>query len=346
MDDAMIDLMAGDGMLRQRLEAYAESRLSPDLAATTRMRARILAVAHRQAGLVRADAALAVVAPTSAVDAPAATAAPTWPTSVASRPTAATRRTGSVLLAACLGLTIAVGSTMAAQPGGALYGARVWAETLSLPLAPRERVVAELVRLQARLSEAQAAGAAGHGEAATAALLAYESILAAATDDALTSGDPVALAALEAGLDHNLGVLQGLLMQVPPAARPGLERALDRAVERNQSSVDDIKGRGNGGGGGGNGNDRGDNGASATQPPEPTATPKPTKTPRPAATPEPESTPQPESTPRPTRTPRETDAATPGPTAAPTPRPERTPRGPNGEGAPNSTPKGGPAAGD
>jgi uncharacterized membrane protein YgcG len=343
MDDAMIDLVAGEGMLRQRLEAYAESRLSPDLAATTRMRARILAVAHRQAALVRADAALAVVEPTSAVDAPAAAAAPTWPPSVASRRTAATRRTGSVLLAACLGLTIAVGSTMAAQPGGALYGARVWAETLSLPLAPRERVVAELVRLQARLSEAQAAGAAGHGEAATAALLAYEGILAAATDDALTSGDPVALAALEAGLDHNLGVLQGLLMQVPPAARPGLERALERAVERSQSSVDDIKGRGNGGGGG---TDSGGNGPSATEPPEPTATPKPTKTPRPAATPQPESTPEPESTPRPTRTPRATDAATPAPTAAPTPRPERTPRGPDGEGAPNSTPKGGPAAGD
>jgi uncharacterized membrane protein YgcG len=343
MDDAMIDLVAGEGMLRQRLEAYAESRLSPDLAATTRMRARILAVAHRQAALVRADAALAVVEPTSAVDAPAAAAAPTWPPSVASRRTAATRRTGSVLLAACLGLTIAVGSTMAAQPGGALYGARVWAETLSLPLAPRERVVAELVRLQARLSEAQAAGAAGHGEAATAALLAYEGILAAATDDALTSGDPVALAALEAGLDHNLGVLQGLLMQVPPAARPGLERALERAVERSQSSVDDITGRGNGGGGG---TDSGGNGPSATEPPEPTATPKPTKTPRPAATPQPESTPEPESTPRPTRTPRATDAATPAPTAAPTPRPERTPRGPDGEGAPNSTPKGGPAAGD
>jgi uncharacterized membrane protein YgcG len=343
MDDAMIDLVAGEGMLRQRLEAYAESRLSPDLAATTRMRARILAVAHRQAALVRADAALAVVEPTSAVDAPAAAAAPTWPPSVASRRTAATRRTGSVLLAACLGLTIAVGSTMAAQPGGALYGARVWAETLSLPLAPRERVVAELVRLQARLSEAQAAGAAGHGEAATAALLAYEGILAAATDDALTSGDPVALAALEAGLDHNLGVLQGLLMQVPPAARPGLERALERAVERSQSSVDDIKGRGNGGGGG---TDSGGNGPSATEPPEPTATPKPTKTPRPAATPQPESTPEPEATPRPTRTPRATDAATPAPTAAPTPRPERTPRGPDGEGAPNSTPKGGPAAGD
>jgi uncharacterized membrane protein YgcG len=346
MDDAMIDLVAGEGMLRQRLEAYAESRLSPDLAATTRMRARILAVAHRQAALVRADAALAVVEPTSAVDAPAAAAAPTWPPSVASRRTAATRRTGSVLLAACLGLTIAVGSTMAAQPGGALYGARVWAETLSLPLAPRERVVAELVRLQARLSEAQAAGAAGHGEAATAALLAYEGILAAATDDALTSGDPVALAALEAGLDHNLGVLQGLLMQVPPAARPGLERALERAVERSQSSVDDIKGRGNGGGGGGGGTDSGGNGPSATEPPEPTATPKPTKTPRPAATPQPESTPEPEATPRPTRTPRATDAATPAPTAAPTPRPERTPRGPDGEGAPNSTPKGGPAAGD
>ena len=49
MDDAMMDLMAEHGLLRRRLEAYAETRLSPDLAASSRMRARVLAVAHRQA---------------------------------------------------------------------------------------------------------------------------------------------------------------------------------------------------------------------------------------------------------------------------------------------------------
>ena len=61
----MIDLMAGDIRLRRRLEGYAELRLSPDLTATSRMRARVLAHAHRQADLVRADAALTIV-PSSA----------------------------------------------------------------------------------------------------------------------------------------------------------------------------------------------------------------------------------------------------------------------------------------
>ena len=60
MDD-MIDLMDANALLGRRLEAYAESRLSPDLATSSRLRARVLAVAHRQAALARADAALTIV---------------------------------------------------------------------------------------------------------------------------------------------------------------------------------------------------------------------------------------------------------------------------------------------
>ena len=60
MDD-MIELMDANGLLGRRLEAYAEFRLSPDLATTRRLRARVLAVAHRQASLARADAALSVL---------------------------------------------------------------------------------------------------------------------------------------------------------------------------------------------------------------------------------------------------------------------------------------------
>ena len=61
MDDAMIDLMAGDAELRRRLMAFADERLTPDLAASSRMRARVLATAHRRADLARADARLAVL---------------------------------------------------------------------------------------------------------------------------------------------------------------------------------------------------------------------------------------------------------------------------------------------
>ena len=56
----MIDLMAGDAELARRLTAFAETRLTPDLGATSRMRAKVLATAHRQADLTRADARLAV----------------------------------------------------------------------------------------------------------------------------------------------------------------------------------------------------------------------------------------------------------------------------------------------
>ena len=61
MSDEMIDLAAGDMRLRRRLEAYAEQRLSPDVSATSRMRARVLAHAHRHADRARADAALTIV---------------------------------------------------------------------------------------------------------------------------------------------------------------------------------------------------------------------------------------------------------------------------------------------
>src|SRR5687767_1381029 len=63
MDDQMIELMDANGLLRRRLEAYADVRLSPDLATSSRLRAKVLAVAHRQASLARADAALTLLSP-------------------------------------------------------------------------------------------------------------------------------------------------------------------------------------------------------------------------------------------------------------------------------------------
>ena len=61
MDDVMTDLLA-DGILQRRLAAYAEARLTPDLATSSRLRARVLAVAHRQSALALADPGLALVA--------------------------------------------------------------------------------------------------------------------------------------------------------------------------------------------------------------------------------------------------------------------------------------------
>ena len=60
-DQLMDDLMfrrddPRDPEIERLLEAYAELRLSPSVAATTRMRAGVMAAAHRRAALLQADA--------------------------------------------------------------------------------------------------------------------------------------------------------------------------------------------------------------------------------------------------------------------------------------------------
>ena len=46
-----------DPEIERLLDAFAELRLSPSLAATTRMRAGVMAAAHRRAALLQADTA-------------------------------------------------------------------------------------------------------------------------------------------------------------------------------------------------------------------------------------------------------------------------------------------------
>jgi len=305
MDDEMIDVLAEDGNLRRRLEAYAEDRLSPDLAASARIRARVLAVAHRQSALTRSDATLSLLPEPDE-----------HPTLVGWRPTrrrSATRRSGpwrrtaSVLLAASLGLGIVAGTVVAARPGGALYGARLWAETLTLPADPAARAVAELGRLTERLAEATSMSAAGDTAGASAAIRAYESIMSEATANAVAAGSDVASAALETGVGHNVVVLQDLLSTVPEQASPAIQQVIDRAIERSTEAVDTIhaarppKGGGDNGGGGG-----------------PAATPDPT----PAPTATPQATPKPTKEPKPTTQPTAAPAATPRPTPEPKPTKE------------------------
>ena len=151
MDDAMIDLAGTDPVLARRLAAYGDLRLSPSMAATSRMRARVLAVAHRQADLTRADAGLAVV--TAASTAPDTVVAPV----ARPRATVPYRRIASALLAASLGIAMVAGTSFAAEPAGPLYDARLWLEEVTLPSDPGERTIAQGQRLQARLAEAAAA---------------------------------------------------------------------------------------------------------------------------------------------------------------------------------------------
>lgn len=329
MDDDMIDLLADDGNLRRRLEAYAEARLSPDLSASARIRARVQAVAHRQSALTRSDPTLALLPEPdqrSAVDG--------WRTVTHHRESGGSgpwRRTASVMLAASLGLGLVAGTVVAARPGGALYGARLWAETLSLPADPAARAVAELERLTERLAEATSMSAAGDTAGASAAIRAYESIMSEATANAVAGSD-VASAALETGVGHNVVVLQALLSTVPEQASPAIQKIIDRAIERSNEAVDTIQAAQppNAGGGDGGGDNGGGGGPVATPDPTPAPTatpaltPKPTKEPKPLVTPATTADPTPRATPepRPTRQ----------PPSEPQVPPRPSPRGGQGEG--------------
>jgi hypothetical protein len=275
MDDRMIDLVAGDARLRQRLEAYADARLTPDLVSTSRMRARVLAVAHRQADLARADAAALTVVPRTAP--PGATT--TEGRSVRTRRSAPSRmrRSMTALLAAAVVLAGAASTALAARPGGALYEQRIWIETLTLPNDPSARAITELARLEVRLREAEDAARAGDSAGAAAALAAYARIVDAASESAIATQDEVAVAILEAGVGRNVEVLQALALRVPDGAADAISRvvrrAVERAVDRSDRAIERIDTAGPAKGGNGSGG----NGAGPDKPADPTA--KPTKAP-------------------------------------------------------------------
>jgi hypothetical protein len=288
--------------LTRRLEAYAEARLSPELSATIRMRARVMAAAHRQAALARADADRAAAAAAITAQAQDRTRRSAW------------RRPLTVLLAAGLTLAVGVGSVAAAQAGGPLYGVRIWTETLTLPSEADARAQAELQRLEDRLAEAAAATAAGDQNAANAALEAYAAIVNEATENA--GNDVSAAATLDAGVRSNIDVLTVLVDRVPTdAARDAIQRAIDRS----DSALDEMHGNPNG------------------TPPglDPARTPKPQATEgsdRTANPNKPTDKPAvPTDRPRPTPKPDSTI------NAASTPAPDRTPRG----GPPSVPPRGG-----
>ena len=294
----------GDEALARRLEAYAAERLTPDSSASTRMRAQVMAAAHRQAALARASGAGSSAAAAVAAATSAAIVAPT-PLHRGQR-----RRLVGALLAACLTVGLGVGSASASQAGGPLYPVRIWAETLTLPSSPSERATAEVRRLEARLAEASEASAAGDQAAADAALEAYGNIVGSATAGAGT--DLAAGAILESSVKHNITVLTTLAGRVPEPARDAIQRAIQRAIERSDVAVDRMHVN--------NGNPN-----TPTPGPGPVATPKPDKNPAPDATPKPDRTPKP--------------AAMPG--ADRTPGPDKTP--PAG-GQPSDKPSGGPGS--
>jgi len=286
-----------DDELTRRLAAYAEARVSPELSATTRMRAHVMAAAHRHAALAQADRdrAAAEAAATALVD---RTRRTPW------------RRSFTLVLAAGLTLAVGVGSAAAAQAGGPLYPVRIWSETLTLPTEADARAQAELKRLEDRLAEAAAATAAGDTNAANAALEAYAAIVNEATENA--GNDVSAAATLDAGVRNNIDVLSVLVERFEAGhgqAGEAIQRALERAILRSDSALDKMHGNPNDTPG--NGPTNPGNGPAATGGPQTTANPnKPPDDPA-------------DKTPKPHPTPKPDDA---NPNAQPTAEAEHTPR--------------------
>jgi hypothetical protein len=236
-----------DGELQARLDAYAASRLEPDSAATARTRETVMVQAHSILGAARVAGDVT---------------GPGLFRRLFRRPALAAS-------AALLGLAVvAVGTAAASEPGGPLYGARLWVETLTLPSDANARAAAELERLQARVDEATAAAASGNGAAVTAALDAYRQTLVDAS--AAAGGDPTRELRLSAELGRHLVVLEALAGGVPTNA----QAAIDQAVQRTEGRIRAIIGApGQSGGAPGQGNPNPGN-ANGT-PGQPNGTPKP-----------------------------------------------------------------------
>jgi hypothetical protein len=282
-NDPMQQRDHGDDELARRLEAYAEARLSPELSATSRMRAHVMAAAHRHAALAKADRDRALIEAAA-------------PTSLSIRPARRSgwRRSATLLLAAGLTLAVGVGSAAAAQPGGPLYPVRIWSETLTLPSEADARAQAELKRLADRLAEAAAATAAGDANAANAALEAFDAIVQQAAD--AVGNDVSAAATLESGVRSNIAVLTVLADRVKnDRASDAIQRALERAIERSDSAVEKMHGKPDDTPGNGPDDNPGV-GPKSTGGPDRTANPnKPSpdpadKTPKPKPTPKPDPT--------------------------------------------------------
>lgn len=319
-----MDLTAGDALVWRRLEAYAETMLTPDPATSSRLRARVLAVAHRQAALARADAALTVLPePAGAAVAPTfAPRAQQRARNQGGRRGWGAKRVAAVLLAASLGVGLTAGGAYAARPAGPLYQTLLWAETLMLPSDPSARAVAELARLQDRLREIAVASRAGDAAGATAALEAYQAIVDEASAAAIAAGDDVAAAVLETGVGNNVEVLQALIAQVPAHASAAISLAVDAAIVRSTAALERIHASQSG--------EPGYDPAAGIPTAEPT--PHPTRSPADKPTAEPTLRP----TPKPKPTAEPTAEAIPGPTAEPTvePTPVITPTP-----APSTTPE-------
>jgi len=305
-----------DMELEQRLDAYARARLNIAPEAAARVRARLMREA-RQALAAGATPGVTLVGTRMNAQ-------------TGSRMRSRVRRGGALLLAAGLAVGVLAGTAAAATPGGPLYGARVWAEEMTLPADPTQRAAAELRRLESRLVEIQAAAQSGDRGAVAAAIAAYGQIADEALAEAGTDASRLDL--LRLALDRHLAILQSVAATAPAQASEAIQRNIDRAVEHNDATLQRIASKtpppnanqgagGQSGGGanqGGGGSQGGGTGAEPNRSPKPAAEP----TPRPDATPKPHPTPKPAATPAPTPVVTPDPATDPGGNRPPKPSPK------------------------
>jgi hypothetical protein len=272
MDEPMHATPTADMELGQRLDAYARARLSLPPEAAARIRARLMQDARQTLGSAAVPPGLTTHGARSV------SRGNGW-----SR--ARLRRGGALLLAAGLAVGVLGGTAAAAQPGGLLYAARVWVEEVTLPSDPSERAAAELRRLEARMSEIEAAASSGDQDALAAAIAAYGEIADEALGGAGT--DTSLLDRLRVALDRHLAVLRAVAATAPAQAQAAIERNIERAVEHNDATLLNIGSRTstpNANQGGGSNAQPGVNQKPATNP-TPAATPDQSKKPHPTARP-------------------------------------------------------------
>ena len=228
VDDVMEPNDGGMLELAWRLEAYADARLTPSAVTTIRMRTQVMNLAHRRAALIKADATFDAAGATTASLAArqARSSMPAW------------HRAVVALMAALLTVALMAGTALGARPGGPLYPARLWIEMANLPAALVARAEAEIIRLEARLVEAQEASAADDGAATEAALSAYSAIVIEAARD--SQGDPAASAAIEVSVSRHVMVLRLMADTVPPPARAAIQKALSSS----EKVIQDLDGSG------------------------------------------------------------------------------------------------------
>lgn len=196
-----------DAEVEARLRAYADARLSPSEDWSAATRAQLVALAERQADAQARE---------SLAHRQRRARAERSPLFAGFR-----RRAAAGLIAAALTIG-SVGAVLAADPSSALYPARLFLESVTLPSG---NASAELDRLDRRISDAQAAAQRGHGSGVSAALAAYRQTLL----DALKAAgdDPERLARLNAALGVHAVVLTELQKTAPDNAGQAVKDALD-----------------------------------------------------------------------------------------------------------------------